>query len=619
MMDGYMGKVLKINLSNRKIEVESLKEVDLRKFIGGSGLGAKYLIESTGVETDPLGKDNVLIFMTGPLTGTKAFSSDRFEVITKSPLTGIYSESNCGGKWGSMLKKSGYDGIIVSGRSDNPVYIWINNQKVKILDASIVWGLDTFETDSKLKEKTTAKSEVACIGPAGEKLVKYAVISTCRVHARMAARAGVGAVMGSKRLKAIVVSGNQEFKMNDPQGFEKYIKNHSKEVSTSDVGKTLRKYGTAICVEGGEDTGDLPIKNWSQRRLKDIEKIYGQTMTKKILKKKYYCGSCVVGCGRAIEIKEGKYKTNGIIGGPEYETLGMLGSNLLINNLEAVSKFNELCNKYGIDTISTGSVLGMIMECYDRGLIDKSDLDGVDLSWGNEDAVINMIHKIGKREGVGKLLGEGTRKIAEKIGSYASEFAIHVKGLEAPAHDPRAKNSLALAYATSNRGACHLQHYAYDLEGEGACTVKDMGYPKSLDRFEVKSKPIFVIKFQNLMSMYDSVICCKFMMLCTISLKPLVEVLELVTGFGIGEEEFLKTGERIFNLKRLYNISCGITRKDDTLPSRLLTQKRGIGKDEDQLPPLGSMLDEYYRLRGWDEIGIPTPDKIKELGLLEYI
>ena len=254
------------------------------------------------------------------------------------------------------------------------------------------------------------------------------------------------------------------------------------------------------------------------------------------------------------------------------------------------------------------------MECRERGLINRSDLDGIDLTWGNEDAIIKMLHKIGKREGIGKLLGEGTVKIAEGIGSYAIEFAIQVKGLEAPAHDPRARNSLALGYATSNRGACHMQAYAYDWE-DGESMIEDLGYPKALGRFETKGKPEFVIKFQNFMSMFDSLHCCKFILYGGITLKQLTKTLQLVTGFDIDEEEFLKTGERIFNLKRLYNVRCGISRKDDTLPPRFLTQRRGSGKFEDELPPLGMMLDEYYKLRSWDEIGIPTAIKIKELGL----
>ena len=617
-MNGYVGKILKIDLTKNTIKDEVLEEADLKKYIGGCGLGAKYLIESTDGDTDPMGEENILIFMTGPLTNTKSFSSDRFEVVTKSPLGG-YSEANCGGKWGSMLKRSGYDGIIISGKSNNPVYIWIDDGEVKIIDAGKIWGLDTFGSEKILKAETTDKAEVTCIGPGGENMVKYAVIATGGVHARVAARSGAGAVMGSKKLKAIVVYGTKEVVINDPDGFDKFIKNNSKKVATSDVAKFLRDLGTPGCVEGSESCGDLPIKNWTQLRMKNIRDLYGETMRDKYLSRRYYCGGCLVGCGRVVNIIDGKYKTDSEIGGPEYETLGMLGSNLMINNMEAVCKFNEMCNRYGIDTISTGSVIGMIMECYDRGLIDREYLDGIDMTWGNEDAVLQMINKIGKAEGIGKLLGKGTRDVAKEIGSHSIEFAVQVKGLEAPAHDPRAKSSLALAYATSNRGACHLQHYGYDMEGEGGPTVPDMGVTENLDRFTTEGKAEFVIKFQNLMSMYDSLTCCKFMMLCTISLKPLLEEFNLITGFNFDEDTFLETGERIFNLKRLYNTKCGISRKDDTLPLRILNQKRSFEEEEDVLPCLGKMLDEYYRLRDWDEIGIPMTKKLKELGINEYL
>jgi len=478
-----------------------------------------------------------------------------------------------------------------------------------------MWGLDTFDTQLKLKDLTNPTAEIACIGPAGEKLVKYSAIITGGVHARAAARAGCGTVMGSKNLKAIAVSGNKSFEIYDPKGFEKFYKDHSKAMVSET--KAVGEYGTTVGVEFFETIGELPIKNWSERRFKDAAKISGQQMAKEILKKRYFCGKCLIGCGRAIEVEKGKYKTNGIIGGPEYETMAMLGSNLLVNDVKVVAKCNELCNRYGIDTITTGSVIAMTMECYEHKLIDKNWLDGIDLKWGNADAIIAIIHKIGKREGIGKLLGEGTVRIAKEIGSYAIEFAIHVKGLEAPAHEPRARNGVGLGYATSNRGACHLQAFTHDFE-DGS-SMPDFGYPETMGRFQTEGKAEFVMKFQNLMSMFDSLHVCKFILFGGMTFKPLVEILELVTGFGIDDKEFLKTGERIFNLKRLYNAKCGITRKDDTLPPRFLTQKRGSGEYEDQLPPLGMMLDEYYKLRGWSEIGIPMAEKVKELELSDYI
>lgn len=611
-----MGKILKINLSNREILTENLEEQYAIKLIGGSGLGAKYIHKLTGSETDPLGEENAIIFMSGPLCGTKAFSSNRFEVTTKSPLTGILAESSCGGRWSSKLKSSGYDGIIITGKSEKPIYIWIDNNKVEILNADDIWGLDPIATQEILENKTAKNAQTVCIGPSGEKMVKLSNISTDGPHSRVAGRAGVGAVMGSKKIKAIVVSGNQNFEIYNPDGLNNFYKNHAKDMI--EFPKAMTFYGTSNGLEYCNDIGNLPVKNFSKYAFAGASKISGQAMAESILKKNYACGQCLIACGRTVEVSEGKYKTNGAVGGPEYETLGLLGSNLLVDDLKAIAHFNELCNKYGIDTISTGSVIGLAMECYENNLISKSELDSIDLTWGNTDAIEKVIHKIGKNEGIGKLLGEGTRKFAEKIGPPAMDFAIQVKGLEAPAHDPRSKNSHALGFATSNRGACHLQHFCYDFE-DGGPTVADMGYPEPVDRYQIEGKPEFVIKFQNLSSMFDSVVCCKFVLFGGVTLNQLTETLNLITGIGIDEKEFLKTGDRIFNLKRMYNIKCGISRKDDTLPPRMLSQKRKHDGKEDILPPLNDMLKEYYKLRKWNESGIPADGKLEDLEISNYI
>lgn len=613
-MKGYQGEILKVDLSTPKVDTISINLSDAENFIGGCGLGAKLLHEMTGPGTDPLGEDNVLIVLTGPLTGTKFFSSNRYDVVTKSPLTGIFAESNSGGKFGGQLKKSGYDGIIITGRSEEPVYLWINNKEVKIASANDIWGRDTFEAEKILRDRTVKDAQVATIGPAGERGVKYATISNEGVHARMAGRAGVGTVMGSKNLKAIVVSGNMDFQLHDPEGFEKFLKKYSKGMVENT--RAINAYGTSGGVAVCEEVGDLPVRNWSWRRFEGTLNITGQHQADTILKKKYYCGQCMIGCGRVIEIPNGKYKTPGTIGGPEYETVGMLGSNLMVGNLKAIAKFNELCNRYGMDTISTGSVIGMAMECYETGLLSKSDLDGIDLTWGNEEAIIEIIYRIARREGIGSLLAEGTRKMAQEIGSFAADLAVQVKGLEAPAHDPRGISSVAIGYATSNRGACHLAAFTHDFE-VGAC-VPDMGYDAPLDRLEIKGKPEYVMKFQNLMSMFDSLTCCKFVLFGGVTLNQLTEALNLVTGFNFDKKDFLKTGERIFNLKRLYNFKHGISRKDDILPTKFLIESRDRGENG-ALPNLGVMLDEYYRLRGWDKLGIPNHFKVKELGLEAYV
>jgi len=612
MKHGYMGKILRVNLNTKQIEIEEVKEDIAKKYIGGSGLGARILFKETSVDTDPLGPENILIFMTGPLTGTRTFSSDRFEVITKSPLTGIYAEADCGGHWGEKLKKSGYDGIIVLGKADRPLYIWIDDGQVRLKDASHLWGKDTFEVDEIIKKETTDTTSVVSIGQSGEKLVRIAAIITDGKHGRAAGRCGVGAVMGSKNLKAIAVTGSAKIEVAYPDKLLGLTREITPQMKSGTM--ALNNFGTSNGLLYCENVGDLPIKNWYQGKWeKGAEKITGQAMAETILIKNYRCGRCTIGCGRVIKVAKGPYQGTEI-GGPEYETLGMLGSNCLIDDLPAIAKANELCNRYGLDTISTGGVISFAMEAYERGLINKKDTGGIELKWGNASALIEMVHQIGRRRGFGELLGKGVKRAAEEIGGNAKEFAIHVKGLEFPAHDPRAKFSVALGYATSNRGACHLQAFTSDFE-DGA-SLPDLGYPETLDRFATKGKAEFVAKMQNLMSMFDSLKCCKFILFGGVTVEPLVKYLNFVTGWDMNVSEFLRTGERIFNLKRLYNVRCGISRKDDTLPSRILTHRRGGGTNH--LPALNIMLNDYYKYRKWDEFGIPTEEKLKELGLDEF-
>ena len=606
-------KIAQIDLDKEQISYLKLEEKDVKKFIGGSGLGAKLLYEYTNHQTDPLSPENVLIFMTGPFTGTKMFSSDRFEVITKSPLTGIYAESDCGGKWGEEFKKCGLDGMIIQGKSENPVRLVIKDDQITIEDASDLWGKDTFEVDELLKEKVDVNARSVCIGIAGERLVKIASIMNEGEVGRAAGRAGVGAVMGSKNLKAITVSGNKEVEIAHEKELNEFIKEVTPHMVK--VSEKLRAHGTSRDVELYEEIGDLPIKNWYEGNWKEgAKKISGPTMTKNILTGRYYCGKCVIGCGREVEIKDGPYK--GQKGaGPEYEAIGMFGSNCLIDDLSVIFKAQEVCNRYGLDSISAGSLMSFCIEAYERDLINTEDTGGLEMTWGNGDAIIKMLKKVAYREDIGKLLGEGIVKASEEIGGNSSEFAMHVKGLDVPAHDPRAKVSLALGYATSPRGACHVAGFTHNLEY--ASSLPDLGYPETLDRFETKGKAKMVADMQDLMSLFDSLHLCKFTLFAGMSVEPLLKCLNLITGWHITKEEFLKTGERIFNLKRLYDVREGISRKDDTLPARLLTHPRGGGSG-DNLPHLNEMLRDYYRVRGWDELGIPTKEKIKELDLEEY-
>ncbi len=612
-MNGYMGKILHVNLTDETTYTDFYDGKTLRQYIGGSGLGARILYDETDEFTDPLGPENVLIFMTGPLTGTRIPMSGRHAVVAKSPLTGIWGEADSGGHWGYMLKRAGYDGIVVRGAARRPVYLWVHEDGVEIRSAEGIWGQDSFITEELVQKETNPKAVVACIGQAGEKLVKIASIMNDGKDGRAAGRCGLGAVMGSKNLKAVAVFGDAQTPVAEPEKLAEMGKTVAKQI----VEKTraFSNFGTSGGLQTAEKVGDLPIQNWRVGAWEEgAAKISGQAMADSILTGKFYCQGCVIGCGRVVKQYFSPFTgVNG--GGPEYETLGMIGSNTLLDDLETIAKANELCNRYGIDTISAGSAVAFAIECFEHGLITTEDTDGLELAWGDSECVLELIRMIGEKEGIGELLSEGTRRAAEEIGGMAAEFAIHVKGLELPAHDPRAYSSLGVGYATANRGACHLQGFSYAFER--GLKSPDMGFPEVLDRFAVERKGELAAKTQDLMSMFDSMKLCKFILNGGIDIHDLVEWLNASTGWDMTMEEFMKTGERLYNLKRMYNVRCGISRKDDVIPMRILTQPRREGGAGYNLPPLGPMLHEYYQLRGWSDEGIPRPEKLEELNLTE--
>jgi aldehyde:ferredoxin oxidoreductase len=612
MVNGYMGKVLRVDLTTGLLTNQFFSDEILRKYIGGSGLGAKILYEETDQFTDPLGPENRLIFMTGPVVGTKALDSGRHDVITKSPLTGIFGESNSGGTFGSGLRHAGFDGIVVKGQAKRPVFLYIEDGVAELRDALHLWGRETYEVDDLLKEEY-GKDIVTCsIGQAGERLVRFSAILNDGVDGRAAGRCGVGAVMGSKLLKAIVVKGDQKIPVADEKALDALSKKWAG-VITKNTG--WAKDGTANGIEGSEAIGNLPIKNWFQGNFAGVATISGQYMSKTILTKRYYCEKCVIGCGRTVQVKEGRFQTvEG--GGPEYETVGLIGSNCLIDSIEAIAKATELCNRYGIDTISTGAAVAFAMEAYERGIITKDMSGGLEIHWGDPDVLIAMIKKIAFREDIGYLLGEGVANAARTLGGYAPEFAVHVKGLDFPAHDPRNAVGTGLQFATSARGACHLSSFTHDFEM--GCTFPELGYDKSPDRWETQGKGEFIAKFQNVMGMFDSLSFCKFLVygLGDSIIKTMVDWTNSITGWDMTFDEFMLTGERIFNLKRMYNVRLGISRKDDVLPPRIRSHRRGTGGSADNLPHIGYMLSDYYQYRGWDEFGIPTHETLKKLELV---
>ncbi len=608
-MNGYFGKLLEVDLDSKTHSITSLSESLLKTYIGGSGMGARLLYDRTGKDTAPLSNDNVLIFAAGPFTGTKIPSTGRHAIVSKSPLTGIWAESDVGGRWGARLKRAGLDALLVKGAADRPVTIRIENDAIDIKDARSLWGMDAYAASEALKEDNPRGAQICTIGKAGEHLVPLAAVMHDGRHGRAAGRCGLGAVMGAKRLKAIVVSGSNKTPVAHPRRLAALVRRMLGRIKQSST--YLRQYGTSGGLTSLEASGDMPVKNFLQGGWSRANKISGEALAETHLKGRYACGACPVGCGREVALRE---KPNNEIegAGPEYETVAALGSYCLIDDLAAICKANDLCNRYGMDTISVGATIAFAMEAFERGVIGATDLGGMALRWGDADAMIEMIRLIGENKGFGRVMGHGVRNAARKLGVDAQKLALHVKGLELPAHDPRAYFSTAVSYATSNRGACHLAGLTHGLENTLA--MPELGYEAPLDRFTERGKGVMAAKMQNLMGMLDALKICKFLLYSGVTVTDLTHCLNLVTGWDLDVGEFLRTGERLFNLKRMYNIRCGIGPADDVLPTRLLTPlKEGGAKG--RVPDLAAMRSEYYEFRGWDDAGAPTPSKRKELGL----
>ena len=610
-MNGYWGKILFVDLSEGSIKSIVPESSLYREYIGGSGIGARILFDMTGSETDPLGPDNPIIWMTGPFTGTKVPTSGRHQITSKSPLTGIFGESDAGGRFGTALKRSGWDGLIVKGISDSPVMIVIKDDAVTIEPADDLWGQDTFFTDIYLKERFGPSCETSCIGIAGEKLVPTSSIGHDGENARMCGRCGFGAVMGSKKLKAVAAVGSRDTEIADPV---RLMAQQKKMVPLLvERMKGIHLLGTAGGTAAAEKMGDLPVQNWRRGNWPDAEKISGQVMADTIFKKSYYCASCPIGCGRDVEITSGRWA--GVKGaGPEYETLGLMGGSCLVNDLEAITYAADLCNRHGVDTIEAGSAIAMAMECFEKGFLSLDELDGIKAEWGNAEALVALTEKICKAEGVGKLLGLGVAEMAARMPG-TEDFAVHVKGLTLPAHDPRCFNTMAVGYATSNRGACHLTSSAYFFEK--TAVMPEFGYEKPRPRYTEGGEGLINFHAQNLMGLMDSLKMCKFTLYGGVNVTEICEWYEAVTGIKTSVEKMAEIGERIFNLKRLYNTRLGLRRKDDNLPKRILSTPRKDEGTGDYTPDLEPMLDEYYKVRGWDEDGVPKQETIKRLELEE--
>ena len=610
-MFGFMGKILRIDLTSRAISEETVDEQQARMFLGGTGLATKYLYDELAKGIDPLGPENKLIFMSGPLTGTISPSSGRFSAVTKSPLTGLWGASNSGGRWGLDLKKSGYDGIIIEGTSESPVYLVIEDDQVEIRDAAFLWGLGVKETIRQIEAETSKKLNVACIGVAGEKMVRYAGIMN-DLH-RTLGRCGFGAVMGSKQLKAIAIGGTHKIKLADSEAFKKAAKAANELINESLLKMTLEVYGTNMVLEMVNVKGGLPTRNWQSGTCSYAEEISGVAVSEKILVGKKACFSCPIACGRISEIKTGKYASKGE--GPEYESVGAFGPMCDVEDLEAITYAHLLCNEYGLDTVSTGSTIAFAMECFEKGILTNEDTEGLDLNFGDADVMIELIHKIGKREGIGNLLAEGTRRVSEKLGQGSEHFAMHVKGLELPAYDCRATKMTGLAFATANRGGDHITAY---VQGPTFLDIPYLIVDESTiedPTMENPAEAIVVKDMEDALTVFDAVGCCKFMGMALFA-EDLTPIIANATGWDFDVSDFRKGGERIFNLARMFNIREGVTRRDDTLPSRLLEEPLPDGPAEGLVVDLDPLLDAYYDVRGWDiSTGLPTKQKLEDLGL----
>lgn len=599
---GYQGNILRINLTDGTIKKERLNLDDALKFIGGRGLGTKILMDEVDPKVDPLGVDNKVIFITGPLTGTNTPTGGRYMVVTKSPLTGTVACSNSGGYWGAELKFAGYDAVIIEGKSEKPVYINIADDVVEIKYAESIWGKLVSETTTILEELHGEKARVSAIGPAGEKLSKISGVINDR--GRAAGRSGVGAVLGSKNLKAIVVRGTNKVNVADSEKLKEVFSRCMAKIKENGVtGQGLPTYGSAVLVNIINEHGALPTNNFQESYFDKAEEISGETLAEKYMKKKDPCFRCPIGCGRYCE-------TDGIEGsGPEYETIWGFGSDCGISDLSAVIKANYWCNEYGLDTISASATIAAAMELYQKGYITKEDLNGSpELAWGNADAIIEWTKNIGEGKGLGAKMAEGSYRLCESYG--VPELSMSVKKQELPAYDPRGIQGIGLNYATSNRGGCHVRGYMISPE--------ILALPEGLDRFATEGKAEWTKIFQDFTAGIDSSGLCLFTSFA-LGADDYADMYNAISGTTITGSEFIESGERIWNLERLYNLKAGIDPSEDKLPKRLLEDEIAEGPSKGWVNKLKETLPKYYEVRGWSPNGIPSEEKLESLGIKEYM
>ena len=596
-MYGYQGKILRVDLSAGTYRVEDLDEALATKFVGGRGLATKIYADEVSPDVDPLSADNKLLVATGPLTGAPVPTGGRYMVITKSPLTGTIACSNSGGYWGAELKFAGYDIIIVEGKAAKPVYISIEDDKIEIRDASHVWGKVVSEATDALKADAPDKARVLMIGPAGEKLSNIAAVMND--YSRAAGRSGVGAVMGSKNLKAIVVRGTKKVGIANQEEMKEAVKVCMDKIRENGVtGTGLPTYGTAVLVNIINENGVYPTKNWQESQFDLADSTSGETLAEKYLVKKDPCYRCPIACGRYCKVDD----IEG--GGPEYEPIWAYGANCGVSDLGAIIKANFWCNEMGLDAISAGTTIATAMELYQKGYIKDADVAGMPLEFGNADAIIEWTKRMGMREGLGDKLAEGSYRMAESYG--VPELSMSVKKQELPAYDPRAIQGMAVQYATTNRGGCHVRGYLISPE--------ILGIPEKTDRFSIEGKANWAKIFQDFTAFIDSSGMCLFTSFA-LGADDYAGLISAVTGTKWTADDVLKAGDRIWNLEKLFNLAAGIDSSQDTLPKRLLEEPISEGPSKGNVARLSEMLPEYYSVRGWTKEGIPTDEKKAELGL----
>lgn len=616
LMHGYFGELLDVNLSKEQIGEFAIPEAWIKKHLGGRGLGTRFLLDKLKVGVDPLGPENILVLITGPLQGTNFPGAGKHAVMAKSPKTKAINESYAGGFFAHELATSGYDGIIIKGKAEDPKYFTLIEGEPKIRDADKLWGLKTAEVEEKLKKKH-GQVRVASIGPAGEKLIMQSCIINDRNRA--AGRPGFGAVMGSKKLKAIVVKGGLTKTFSDDDKFKKVRKQFAKQLTEDPSMQSLGKYGTASGVKPLNELGILPTKNFQEGEFEGAEAISGETMYQEIIKERDSCTGCPVRCKRVVGTEFAGEKVEKRYGGPEYETIGAFGSLCLNDNLASIALANQKCNAYGLDTISIGNIAAFVMEATEKGIIDEAE----GIGWGDSEGILRLIDQIVKREGIGDLLSKGLKYAADELDV---DFAVHVKGQEVPLHEPRGKKGLAISYATSPRGATHLEAM-HDEMFEGVETpTPELGVTEPIDRFSWNQKAKLCEIYEDLYSFVNSSIICGFVSWNRAMdekyypFPAIRQAINSITGFDIDTKEMMKIGERNYVIRRILTAREGFTRNDDDLPSRLKqTLRKGASGGED-IPDetLQKCITEYYNLRGFDKYG-PTNKKLRELGLEELI